>query len=152
MRFDMHTRRNWGILGHSVAALSVTLALAANGIAGATGVSASAGDTAVLSASQIVNAWHNAWMLSDGVGYPHGSAAGYSASLSSLLFSARTVEWCAWSGSALGSTNSLARTNISALETSMKWRSNSFSIAGSRVWSKVIKFTSAGINVRLPLN
>jgi hypothetical protein len=148
----MHTGRNWGFLGHFVAALTFTLALAATGIAGATGVSASASDTPISSASQIVNAWHNVWTLSDGVVYKHGSAAGYSANVSSLLFSACKVEWCAWSGSALGGTNSLARTNISALETSMKWRSNSFSIAGPRVWSIVIKFSSGGINVRLPLN
>jgi hypothetical protein len=42
--------------------------------------------------------------------------------------------------------------SISALETAMKWRSSSFSIAGSRVWSKLIKFSSNGIYVRLPLN
>jgi hypothetical protein len=41
---------------------------------------------------------------------------------------------------------------ISRLESSMNWRSNAFSIAGSRVWSKVIKFSSTGVNVRLPLN
>lgn len=40
----------------------------------------------------------------------------------------------------------------SRLETGMKWRANSFSIAGSRVWSKIIKFTSNGINLRVPLN
>jgi hypothetical protein len=48
--------------------------------------------------------------------------------------------------------NSLLRTSISALETSMKWRSNSLNIAGSREWSKLIVFTSTSINVRLPLN
>jgi hypothetical protein len=41
---------------------------------------------------------------------------------------------------------------ISRLETGMNWRSNSFSIAGSRIWSKIIKFSSTGVNVRLPLN
>ena len=41
---------------------------------------------------------------------------------------------------------------ISRLESSMNWRSNAFSIAGSRVWSKIIKFSSTGVNVRLPLN
>lgn len=41
---------------------------------------------------------------------------------------------------------------ISRLESGMNWRSNSFSIAGSRVWSKIIKFSSTGVNVRLPLN
>jgi hypothetical protein len=148
----MHTGPNWGILRHSVAALTFTIALAATGIAGATGVSASASDIPIPSASQIVNAWHNVWTLSDGIVYKHGSAAGYSANVSSLLFSACKVEWCAWGGGALGATSILARTNISALETSMKWRSNSFSIAGSRVWSKLIKFSSCGINVRLPLN
>lgn len=42
--------------------------------------------------------------------------------------------------------------NGRALETSMKWRSNSFSVAGSRNWSKLIVFTSTSINVRLPIN
>jgi hypothetical protein len=41
---------------------------------------------------------------------------------------------------------------ISRLETGMNWRSNAFSIAGSRVWSKIIKFTSTGVNVQVPLN
>jgi hypothetical protein len=41
---------------------------------------------------------------------------------------------------------------ISRLETGMNWRSNAFSIAGSRVWSKVVKFTSTGVNVQVPLN
>ena len=135
-----------------MAALSFPLALAVSGIAGATGVSAPASAAPIASARQIVRAWHNVWMPSDGVVYKHGGGAGYSANLSSLLFSTRKVEWWAWSGSALGGTNSLARTNIFALETSLKWRSNSFSIAGSRVWSKVIKFSSSGINVRVPLN
>jgi hypothetical protein len=39
-----------------------------------------------------------------------------------------------------------------SLETRTTWRSNAFSIAGSRIWSKVIKFSSTGVNVRLPLN
>jgi hypothetical protein len=41
---------------------------------------------------------------------------------------------------------------ITRLETGMNWRSNAFSIAGSRVWSKIIKFSSSGVNVRVPLN
>jgi hypothetical protein len=41
---------------------------------------------------------------------------------------------------------------IARLETGMNWRSNAFSIAGSRVWSKIIKFSSTGVNVRVPLN
>jgi hypothetical protein len=39
-----------------------------------------------------------------------------------------------------------------SLETRTTWRSNAFSIAGSRIWSKVIKFSSTGVNVRVPLN
>jgi hypothetical protein len=41
---------------------------------------------------------------------------------------------------------------IARLETGTNWRSNAFSIAGSRVWSKIIKFSSTGVNVRVPLN
>jgi len=46
----------------------------------------------------------------------------------------------------------LAGTGIAGLEGALIWRANSFSIAGSRVWSKIIKFSSSGINVRVPLN
>jgi hypothetical protein len=42
--------------------------------------------------------------------------------------------------------------DVGRLNTRMHWRSNSFSIAGSRAWSKIIKFSSTGINVRVPLN
>jgi hypothetical protein len=45
-----------------------------------------------------------------------------------------------------------AGTVTTSLETRTTWRSNSFSIAGSRIWSKIVKFSSTGINVRLPLN
>jgi hypothetical protein len=46
----------------------------------------------------------------------------------------------------------LATQTVSALEASMKWRSNSINVAGSRNWSKLIVFTSTSINVRLPIN
>jgi hypothetical protein len=42
--------------------------------------------------------------------------------------------------------------SMSVLETSTKWRSNSFNIAGSRDWSKLIVFTKTSINLRLPIN
>ena len=46
----------------------------------------------------------------------------------------------------------VAGTSIPGLQGGLIWRSSSFSIAGSRVWSKLIQFTSCGINVRVPLN
>jgi hypothetical protein len=136
---------------HGLAALAFTLALAGSSVACAIAVSASAGDTTIQSTSQMVDTWHNVWTLRDGVLDKHVSVAGHSANLSPLLFSACKVEWCAWSASALGGTNSLARTSISKFETSINWRS-SFGIAGSRVWSKIIEFSSSGINIRVPLN
>jgi hypothetical protein len=87
-------KRNWGIVRYSVAALTVTLALADTNVAGATAASPSPVERPVPAVSQ----------------------------------------------------------TVSALETSMKWRSNSFSVAGSRVWSKLFVFTSTSINVRLPIN
>jgi hypothetical protein len=45
-----------------------------------------------------------------------------------------------------------AGTVTTSLENRTTWRSNVFSIAGSRIWSKVIKFSSTGVNVRVPLN
>jgi hypothetical protein len=99
----MNIKRNWGIVRHSVAALTFTLALVGTNVAGAAAVSSSAGDTSIPVASH-------------------------------------TVE------------DGQPSRNTSALETSTKWRSNSFSIAGSRDWSKLIVFTSTSINVRLPIN
>jgi hypothetical protein len=45
-----------------------------------------------------------------------------------------------------------AGTVTTSLQNRTTWRSNAFSIAGSRIWSKIIKFSSTGVNVRLPLN
>jgi hypothetical protein len=146
----MRNGRNRRIVPHGLAAVTFTLALAGSSVAGAIAASASAGDTPIHSASQILGAWRGIWTPRDGLFDKHASAAGYSAN-SPLIFSACKVESCAWSGFVLGSTNSLPRTTISRFETSIIWRS-SFSIAGSRAWSKVIEFSSSGINVRLPLN
>jgi hypothetical protein len=96
----MNIKRNWGIVRHSVAALTFSLALVGANVAGAATASSSAADTPTPLASQAVDAGQNG----------------------------------------------------RALESSMKWRSNSFSVAGSRNWSKLIVFTSTSINVRLPIN
>jgi hypothetical protein len=45
-----------------------------------------------------------------------------------------------------------AGASFTSLEGDLVWRSSSFSVAGSRIWSKLIKFSSSGINVRVPLN
>jgi hypothetical protein len=148
----MCTERNWGIVRHGVAALTFTLALAGTNVAGATAVSALTGDTTIPLANQTVAARHNVRTLDNSVVNERGSTARYSANLRSPLLSLCRLERCALGSSVLEETNSLARTSISALEPSMKWRSNSFSIAGSRVWSKLIIFTSTSINVRLPIN
>jgi hypothetical protein len=147
----MSTGRNWGIGRQGLATLAITLVFAGSSFAGAITVGVSAKDAPIHVASQIVDAWHNIWTLRDGVFDQHARGSGYSASLSPFLISTCQVEWCSWSASASGGTDSLTRTGLSMFETPMKWRS-SFSIAGSRVWSKVIKFSSNGINVRLPLN
>jgi hypothetical protein len=78
-------------------------------------------------------------------------ASSYSANWSPFFFPTCQVKWCAWSASALGGTNTLVLTSISRFETPIKWQS-SFSIAGSRVWSKFINASRSGLNVRLPLN
>jgi hypothetical protein len=147
----MWTGRTWGIGRHGLAALAIPLAFGGSCFAGAITVGVSAKDAPFHAASQIVDAWHNIWTLRDDVLGEYVRASGYSANLSPFRFSTCKFEWCASSASAFGDTNSLARTGISMFETPIKWRS-SFSIAGSRVWSKVVKFSSNGINVRLPLN
>jgi hypothetical protein len=140
----MYIRRNWGIVRHSVAALTLTLALTGTNVAVASAVSSLAGDAPISLANQTVD--------TSPVVYGRGSGARYSAYLWPPLFSVCRIEECALFSTVVEETNSLARTGISALETSMKWRSNSFSIAGSRAWSKLIVFTSTSVNVRLPIN
>jgi hypothetical protein len=217
----MHTGRNREFLGHFVATLTFTLAMAASGVAGATALSAPASSTPIPSTSQMMGAGYTTWSRGGGVVYKDGNTAGDAAHVSPLLFSAGTgrqrnkgCKWCAWKGSGFGATNSLTRgtasahstgpavmvstsfapaplktgpsraiatggpadgsgslvaaaasvstnhvspvrnvgTGISGLATGMRWRSNSFSIAGSRIWSKVIKFTDTGVALRVPLN
>jgi hypothetical protein len=141
----MYIKRNWGIVHHSVAALTFALALAGTNIAGATGVSFLAG-------AMPVDAWHSGQALTSGVVYEQGSDVRYSANPRQPLFSSCSVDGCALAASVSEQTNSQARTSVSALVPSMQWRSSSFSVAGSRVWSKLIVFTSTSINVRLPIN
>jgi hypothetical protein len=217
----MHTGRNRDFLGHFVATLTFTLAMAASSVAGATALSAPASNTAIPSTSQMMGAGYTTWSRAGGVVYKDGNTVGYAAHVSPLLFSAgaarqrnKGCKWCAWRGSGFGATNSLTHgtasahstrpaamvstsfvpppsrtapssaiattargdvsailvadvasvstnnvspvrnvgTGISGLATSMRWRSNSFSIAGSRIWSKVIKFTDTGVALRVPLN
>jgi hypothetical protein len=217
----MHTGRNRDFLGHFVATLTFTLAMAASSVAGATALSAPASATPIPSTSQMMGAGYTTWSRGGGVVSKDGNTAGYAAHVSPLLFSAgaarqrnKGCKWCAWRGSGFGATNSLTRgtasarstrraamvstsfvptpsrtgpssanasdaqddvsailvadaasastnnvgavrnagTGISALATGMRWRSNSFSIAGSRIWSKVIKFTDTGVALRVPLN
>jgi hypothetical protein len=147
----MWTGRIRGIGRHGLAALAITPAFAGIGFAGGLTAGVSAKDAPIQAVSQIADVWHSIWTLHDGLFDEHARASGYSSSLSPLLFSSCKFEWCAWSASALGGTSSLTRTDMSKFETPLKWRS-SFSIAGSRVWTKVVKFSSNGINVRLPLN
>jgi hypothetical protein len=148
----MWTGRLWGIGRYGRAALAIIPALAGSSFAGTltAGVSTMNVNAPIHAATQIADVWHSIWTLHDGVFDQRARASGYSASLSPFLFSTCKFEWCAWGASAFGGT-SLTRTESSKFETPLKWRS-SFSIAGSRVWSKVVKFSSNGIDVRLPLN
>jgi hypothetical protein len=56
-----------------------------------------------------------------------------------------------WLLAAAAATDAPASMGRAAFENSIKWQS-SFSIAGSRVWSKVVKFSRTGIDIRVPLN
>jgi hypothetical protein len=140
----MNIKRNWGIVRHSVVALTFSLALVGTTVAGASAVAPLAGYTPIPPASQTMDAWRKNRSLDNSVLPGLGSDPRYSAKLTpSLLLPVNgNVE----------ATNNPARTSMSPLETSTKWSSNSRNIAGSRTWSKLIVFTSTSINVRLPIN
>jgi hypothetical protein len=123
-----------GIALCGLATLAFSLALPDSSLAGALTASAWAGSTSIPSTSQIAAAWHN-----------------ISANLSPFPLSSTQFEWRAGSASAVSGTYSLGLERRTTVETPIKWQS-SLNVAGSRVWSKFIKFSPTGINVRLPLN
>lgn len=207
----MDIKKSCRVRGQSLAALSFTFVLAAAGVAGATTVRTSATPISIPSIRQMGSAGHSLWSLGGGVVHSDAKAAGYSAYLHRLRFSAGKTRRrsngctdCTWRGNNIASAVALALpsspaaatltsfalptpplrnfilspadasgvlvadlvlvstgdptpvrvagTSIPGLQGGLIWRSSSFSIAGSRVWSKLIKFTSRGINVRVPLN
>jgi hypothetical protein len=148
----MYIKRHWGMVRHGLAALTFALALASTNVAGATAISSLAGEIPISLASDTVDAGHNDRTLDTGIVFGRGSGARYSANLWPPVFSVCRIEQCALTSSVLEETDSLARTSISALATSMKLRLSSLNIAGSLTWSKLIVFTSTSINVRLPIN
>lgn len=140
----MNIKRNWGIVRHSVAALTFTLTMVGANVAGATPFGPVAGYTPVPPVSQTMDAWRKNRSLDNSVIPGLGSDPRYAAKLRpSLLLPVNGI---------LETANSPARTSTSPLETSTKWSSNSRNIAGSRTWSKLIVFTSTSINLRVPLN
>jgi hypothetical protein len=172
----MHTGRQWGILGHFLAALTCMLALAATGVANG---------TPIPSASQIMGAGHNVWTRDCKWCAWRGSELGASNDLARgvararaatpvmtapMSYASATLQMALsnWNsvaaptdasgillaGIAFVSTNNVSSVRItgpgiSGLETGVKWRS---SIAGSPLWSRLIRFSSSCINLRLPLN
>jgi hypothetical protein len=78
------------------------------------------------------------------------SASDHRAVLKPRTFACAT-EGCPARAVVASDTTSLATSGASIFQTRITWQSG-FSLAGSRVWTKVIKFSSNGINIRLPLN
>jgi len=148
----MYIERNWGIVRHSLVALTFTVALAGTSVASATAISPLAGEIPMSLASKTVDAGHIGPAFDTNIVFGRGSGARYSANPWPAVFTVCRIERCAIASSLLEETNSLARTSLSALATAMKLRSGSWNIAGSRDWSKLIVFTSTSINVRLPIN
>jgi hypothetical protein len=173
----MYAGRNWDILGYCIAALTASLAMAVSGVSSAApipsstrAVASTTGYTAYVSTLPFVSGckWC-AW--SDGGGArarPTSVARTFPA-----LFELATLTPAPSSSKPSDSPTEVSKilaadiafvgdknvtpvrfvgAAISRLATGMNWRSNAFSIAGSRVWSKIIRFSSTGINVRLPLN
>ena len=177
----MHTGRDWEILSRSLTALTLTLALAVPGVAAATARSAPASQIVDAGHNVWTLGNGVLYKNGNAAGYS-ANLSPLLFSVGNVHQRNKDCKWCAWRGSGFAATSSLVRgtvpttasgflvtdiafvstrnvsplwivgPSISGLETGMKWRSSSFSIAGSRVWSKVIKFTSTGVALRVPLN
>jgi hypothetical protein len=81
----------------------------------------------------------------------HTSASDHQPVLTQPLTSACKTEGCPRRAVVASDTIGLAINGTRRFQTLITWQSG-FSIAGSRAWTKVIKFSSNGINIRLPLN
>jgi hypothetical protein len=171
----MYSGPNWAIRGYAIAALIASLAMAVTGVSRATPIASSSRT----GSTQGYAAYDSTLTFSAGQIHQRNEGCRWCARLTSVamtspgFFEFATLTTAPASPNAIDApadVSEILATDIafaedrdvtpvrfvgaviSRLETGMKWRANSFSIAGSRVWSKVIKFTSNGINLRVPLN
>lgn len=87
------------------------------------------------------------------VGLTHSdiAAAGNISTVVALIHATRPIVDAAPASPIPRDEPSLATNVTPRFQTRITWQSG-FNLAGSRVWTKVIKFSSNGINIRLPLN
>jgi hypothetical protein len=93
----------------------------------------------------------SAFNFSDGARYQSTGSSNPQISLPRLLLATYKAALGARGTPADGGTAATGSTGVPGFDSSLRWQS-SLSIAGSRVWSRFIGFTTTGINVRLPLN
>jgi hypothetical protein len=136
----MRHSRTGKMVCHALAALAFTVALAHSNTAGAANISTAGADAAP-----------GGPIVRDEFVDRHVSASDHLALLTQLLTSACKTEGCPWRAVVASDTTSLAINRPPRFQTPITWQSG-FIIAGSRAWTKVIKFSSNGINIRLPLN
>ncbi len=105
---------------------------------------------ATVDAAPSAEAAGSAATFGEAVRYPPSGSASPQVSLPRLLLA--TYKAAVRSSSAAdGGTTVAASAALPGFESKLKWQT-SLSIAGSRVWSRFVGFTTTGINIKLPLN
>jgi hypothetical protein len=145
----MRKGRSGRMICHALAALVFTAALAHSNAVAAANISTAV--ASIHSTGPIHDAAPGSPIVRDEFVDRHISASDHQAVLTQVLTSACKTEGCPRRAVVASDTTSLATNGIPRFQTPITWQSG-FSIAGSRAWTKVIKFSSNGINIRLPLN
>jgi len=145
----MRNGRTVKMVCQALAALAFTVALAHSNTAAAANISTAV--ASIHSTRPIDDAALGGPIVRDEFVDRHISASDHLAVLTQLLTSACKTEGCPRRAAVASDTTSLVTNRPPRFQTPITWQSG-FIIAGSRAWTKVIKFSSNGINIRLPLN
>jgi len=145
----MRNRRNENMVCRALAALAFNVALAHSNATAAANISTAV--ASIHSTRPIDDAAAGGPIVRDEFADSHFSASYHQAVLTQPLTSACKTEGCPRRPVAASDTISLATNRTPRFQTPITWQSG-FIIAGSQAWTRVIKFSSHGINIRLPLN
>jgi hypothetical protein len=145
----MRICRIGNLVCHALAALAFTGALAHSNTAAAANISTAA--ASIHSTRPIEVTATGGPIVRDEFVKRQFNDSDHQAVFTQPLTSACKAEGCLRRNDVASDTASPATNRTPKFQSPITWQSD-FIMAGSRAWTKVIKFTSSGINIRVPLN